>query len=96
MKQLQQFIRLQANDGSWKPFAFTIAERNPEPQDAVTIRVPSFNGEWIISETGMVANVGGNDWRIYTLHPDDCKAICAYCMPHSSMTPDMQAQAAGE
>jgi hypothetical protein len=30
----------------------------------------------VIDKTGMVANVGGNDWRIYTLHPEDCETLC--------------------
>ena len=40
------------------------------------IYVPEFKGTWLISESGMCANIGGNDWAIYTLHPEDCKRIC--------------------
>lgn len=65
-------IRAQKSDGTWKHLPCTVVESS---RDSATIRVPEY-GEWLISRVGMVANVGGNDWCIYTLHPDDCAAIC--------------------
>ena len=67
-------IRVQANDGSWLPFACSIVERSPT--GLTEIRVPELRGNWLIGDNGMIANVGGNDWRIYTLHVDDCKSLC--------------------
>lgn len=44
---------------------------------SATIRVPEWNGEWLIGVGGMIGNTGGNDWRIYTLRPDDCRRLCS-------------------
>jgi hypothetical protein len=70
---LKPSIRLQKHDGSWKAFACEVIER---ANGSATIRVPDLHSEWVITPGGMVGNVGGNDWRIYELHPDDCKKLC--------------------
>lgn len=66
-------IRVQKQDGSWLPLKCMATEANGE---SATLKVPDFHGTWLIHKTGMIANVGGNDWRIYTLHPEDCAALC--------------------
>ena len=63
-------IRVQSSRGNWVPLEVT-----PIVGDRGLIRVPSMKGEWMLSPDGsMVANVGGNDPWIYTIHPDDGKA----------------------
>lgn len=62
-------IRVQQVDGSWLECECRVIAPGE-------IEVPMFVARWLICETGMIANVGGNDWRIYTLHPDDCARLC--------------------
>ena len=66
-------IRVQGKDGRWKPFQCTPSEQTGE---ACTLRVPALDGLWLIHSAGMTANIGGSDWRIYHLHPEDCAELC--------------------
>lgn len=68
-------IRLQTADGNWKPFECQAIEQTG---NTATLKVPALHGEWLIHKDGMTANVGGNDWRIYTLHPEDCARLCQH------------------
>jgi len=65
-------LRLQTTTGGWQSFDCSVVSR----EYGTEVSVPEMRGRWIIGPEGMIANVGGNDWRIYTLHPDDCKALC--------------------
>ena len=66
-------VRAQGKDGAWFPIAVTATK---EPDMPVALK-PSPTEEWLIGSAGMFANIGGSDWRIYTLHPEDCARICA-------------------
>ncbi len=68
-------IRLARTDGGWEPIDAQVTERTPGI--SATVYVPRWRGEWIVNPGGMAANIGGNDWRIYTIHPGDCAALCA-------------------
>lgn len=69
-KTMKTTIRLMGVKGEWIAF-------DCEPQMEVgEVKVPELKGTWLIHDTGMMANVGGNDWRIYDLHPEDCARIC--------------------
>ncbi len=67
-------VRLATNDGGWKAFKCRVSLTD---YGATQLYVPSFDGTWLITEKEMFANVGGSDWRIYTLHPDDCATLTA-------------------
>lgn len=66
-------VRVQAKNGSWMPVAVTVTKESDSP---VALK-PSPHEEWLIGSSGMIANTGGSDWRIYTLHQEDCARICA-------------------
>lgn len=66
-------IRIQRKDGGWLS---TQCEAKADGTGA-EVHVPSLKGTWLIHREGMIANVGGNDWAIYTLHPEDCARIVA-------------------
>ena len=63
-------IRVQREDGGWTELECSISGQNGSPE----LTVPGW-GVWSISEAAMIGNIGGNDWRIYTLHPDDCARL---------------------
>jgi len=67
-------LRLETKDGAWQRFACEVREQ--EPGKLTEVYVPAFNGTWLVGSEGMTANIGGNDWAIYTIHPDDCRALC--------------------
>lgn len=72
-------IRIQTKTGEWKPFTCEIREQQ---SDKLTeIYVPAFDGTWLVGSASMVANIGGNDWAIYTIHPEDCAALCQQPQP---------------
>jgi hypothetical protein len=71
MAEITDIIRAQRTDGTWLQLSCEIRIHESYPE----IYVPEWNQVWAISETGMIGNIGGNDWRIYTLHPDDCAKI---------------------
>ena len=66
-------LRVQKTDGTWRRLAAQIVSR---VFGEVEVHVPVWNERWLICSQGMVGNVGGNAWQIYTLHPDDCAALC--------------------
>lgn len=70
---MRETVRVETRDGAWKgyPCSFRVVD------GAVELRVPKLAGTWLITKRGMFANVGGNDWAIYTLHPEDCARLCA-------------------
>jgi len=72
-------IRIQTKTGEWKPFACEISEQ--EPGKLTEIYVPAFDGTWLVGSSSMVANIGGNDWAIYTIHPEDCATLCQQPQP---------------
>ncbi len=74
MKQNPNTLRLETATGGWKAFECEVREQSPG--SLTEVYVPAFNGTWLIGSQGMTANIGGNDWRIYTVHPDDCRALC--------------------
>jgi len=61
-------------EGVWVPFKCSVYEATGH---SAILLVPELRGTWAIHKTGMVGNIGGNDWRIYTLFPEDCAALCA-------------------
>lgn len=65
-------IRVQRTDGSW-----LVLDCIPSEQTgcSASLYIPAWDGTWFICSGGMIGNVGGNDWRIYTLNPDDCAAL---------------------
>lgn len=71
---MQNTIRVQKTDGSWLALKCEVIEATGESAE---IYIPEWRGTWAIHRSGMVGNVGGNDWRIYDLHPDDCARLCA-------------------
>lgn len=66
-------LRVQKADGSWLPLAVQVVSRAA----GVEVDVPAWGERWVLTPGGMVGNVGGNAWAIYTCHPDDCTALCA-------------------
>lgn len=69
-------VRVARKDGGWEPLLNCVVTERV-PGISATVYVPRWRGEWIVCPQGMVANIGGNDWRIYTIHPEDCAALCA-------------------
>lgn len=65
-------IRVQKADGGWLPLPCSVvADRS-----GTLLKVPGW-GTWAICPSGMIGNIGGNDWRIYTLNGEDCARLCA-------------------
>lgn len=73
---METTIRIQKTDGTWLELACAVDEQTGTSA-RVRIPDPKWRAEWLIGIGGMVGNVGGNDWRIYTVHPDDCRRLCA-------------------
>lgn len=73
---MNTILRIQAADNSWIPLD-VVAKFGDGGCEVTVLRGPRGRGHWLISSGGMVANIGGNDPWIYTLHPEDCERICA-------------------
>jgi len=73
-----EYVRCLGCNGEWIVMPCRImADSVTHAGRSARISVPEMNGEWLISPEGMFGNVGGNDWAIYTLHPDDCARLVA-------------------
>lgn len=72
-------VRLKTNGDGWtEPMPVEIMENDG---GLVTLRVLPLRQTWMIGDTGMIANIGGNCPYTYEIHPDDCKAICGQSQP---------------
>lgn len=71
---ISETVRVQKADGGWRSLKCRVYR---DALGSVEVTVPEYDQIWLISPEGMTANIGGNDWGIYTLHQDDCRRICA-------------------
>lgn len=69
LELMNSTIRVKATNNQWRALPCSVIERD----NGTVISVPSLNGTWMIHPEGMIANLGGNDWRIYALHPDETR-----------------------